>query len=129
MRVACSGKMGCRWSAVDPLEPRHLESEDCLRCGACCAPDEDWDRYVAVTDEEASVLPKRFRLRVLDGELGTEPRPGGVRCIALSGELGAEVGCMIYAQRPQACRAFLVNSEPCHEARASLRAYRDRGSK
>ncbi len=37
---------------------------------------------------------------------GTGSKP--VRCIALEGEVGKQVSCSIYAQRPSPCREFDV---------------------
>lgn len=115
------------------------------RCGACCAPRESWATYVHVTLEERQRLPRRFALRVIDDELATvadlgetaadslnaphpqigEPHPpfrrrAGVRCIALKGELGRDVGCEIHADRPEVCRRFRVGSRACLAARAEV---------
>lgn len=47
---------------------------------------------------------------------GTEAKP--VRCIALSGEVGKEVGCTIYAERSSTCREFTEYTAECNKARA-----------
>jgi Fe-S-cluster containining protein len=39
------------------------------------------------------------------------------RCVALTGEVGCNVGCSIYNNRPKACRAFVPGSALCYEAR------------
>lgn len=55
---------------------------------------------------------------------GTHPIPQ--RCVALQGELGKQVGCSIYAQRPTPCRDFAVwekdgqPNEACTRARAKI---------
>lgn len=49
---------------------------------------------------------------------GTESQP--VRCVALQGELGKQVGCSIYAQRSSTCREFTLGEERCNQARGEL---------
>jgi hypothetical protein len=93
---------------------------DCLRCGACCAPRARFRTYVEVTDSDLLRLPPRYALRVFDGELATARRKNGVRCVALTGTLGQQVRCDMHEQRPSACRAFEVGSEPCLEARKEI---------
>jgi Fe-S-cluster containining protein len=46
---------------------------------------------------------------------GTEQKP--VRCTALVGEVGKQVGCNIYEQRSSTCREFEAGSEDCAKAR------------
>jgi Fe-S-cluster containining protein len=54
---------------------------------------------------------------------GTEYRPR--RCVALAGEIGHNVSCEVYAQRPSACRELQpswsegVRDERCDRARAA----------
>lgn len=100
--------------------PQRISDSDCQQCGACCAPNTDWLSYPEVTDEEALALPERFRLQILDGELRTRDRRGGVRCVALAGELGRAVRCEIHAVRPAVCIAFAAGSRHCLEARADV---------
>lgn len=127
-----------------PMSLTRFELE-CTRCGACCAPRETWTTYVHVTVEERQRLPRRFALRVIEDELATLPdfeastsdlhntphpqtrgsdtpfrRGPGVRCVALRGELGRDVGCEIHADRPAVCRRFRVGSRACLEARAEV---------
>lgn len=97
-----------------------ISDSHCQQCGACCAPNTDWLSYPEVTDEEALALPERFRLQIIDGELATRDRPGGVRCVALEGELGVAVRCEVHAVRPAVCRAFTAGSQHCLDARADV---------
>jgi len=97
-----------------------ISDDDCQQCGACCAPNTDWLSYPEVTDEEALVLPERFRLQIIDGELATRDRRGGVRCVALEGELGVAVRCEVHDVRPEVCRQFTAGSRHCLEARADV---------
>jgi Fe-S-cluster containining protein len=41
------------------------------------------------------------------------------RCVALTGKVGCDVGCSIYNNRPNACRAFVPGSQLCLEARSA----------
>lgn len=97
-----------------------MSDADCRECGACCAPNTDWPSYAEVTAEEQEALPERYRLDIVDGELATRDRPGGVRCVALEGELGVKVRCEIHGVRPNVCRLFIAGSRPCLEARADV---------
>jgi Fe-S-cluster containining protein len=47
---------------------------------------------------------------------GTDHVP--VRCAALTGSVGAKVGCGIYEWRPSPCQEFEEGSEACGRARA-----------
>jgi Fe-S-cluster containining protein len=44
-----------------------------------------------------------------------QPAP---RCQALQGEVGREVRCTVYTQRPAACREVQPGDEKCSQARA-----------
>lgn len=47
---------------------------------------------------------------------GTDHVP--VRCAALTGKVGAQVGCGIYEWRPSPCREFAEGSDACNRARS-----------
>lgn len=96
------------------------EPLDCLSCGACCAPSENWRTYVEVTKVEHARLPGKYALCVIDGELRTHRRKGGVRCVALKGTLGESVRCDVHSLRPSACRKFRVGSPGCLQAREEV---------
>lgn len=97
----------------------------CERCGACCAayrvdfhPSELARRAegAGVPAAMAIVLtPKLMRMKGTD-----EAAP---RCIALTGEIGQQVGCSIYADRPSPCHEFNpwaalgIVDEACDRAR------------
>lgn len=105
------------------MKDRHSTTpapEDCLSCGACCAPPESWKSYCAVTEYDYSRLPRPVRLLVLNGELRTRRREGGVRCVCLEGQIGQSVRCRIHVFRPDACRRFEVGSTACLEARRDV---------
>lgn len=96
----------------------------CLACGACCAAFRvDFHRADLATATEAGVPPdlalpltvSLYRMR------GTDEAPP--RCVALSGEVGTQVCCTIYAFRPGPCRDFApyaplgVGDDACDRAR------------
>jgi Fe-S-cluster containining protein len=99
---------------------------DCLTCGACCASPFGGEGYIQLSAEEEQRLGRRG-LPVLevvpDPEdrivmLGTKWNAQGVRvCIALAGQVGAQVACAIYEGRPELCRQFEAGSPECHQAR------------
>lgn len=74
----------------------------CLSCGACCA-------YYRITfhADEALAIPAEY-LEQIQPEVscmkGTNNYPP--RCSALRGEVGQQVSCAIYENRPSPCREF-----------------------
>jgi Fe-S-cluster containining protein len=99
---------------------------DCEACGACCCNSEPnkhhaFRDYVEVTS--ADVLWKRqeklFSLAVLNAVGETHLKLVGreQRCVALSGKVGEQVGCTIYALRPTPCRDLQAGSLECLERR------------
>ena len=94
------------------------DSNPCTSCGACCAKFRvsfywaESDAYpgghvpVALT---VLVTPHRLAMRGTDS--------GSPRCVALEGEVGRQVGCAIYGQRPTPCREFTAGDERCNAAR------------
>ena len=97
---------------------------NCQTCGACCASFRvdfhvaelaggayAWGDGVPVAMTVA-VTASLVRMVGTDSGFDTPPR-----CVALSGQLGREVGCSIYAARPGPCREFEAGSEACLRAR------------
>ena len=99
----------------------------CVSCGACCglfrvsfywgeADDAPGGRVPAALTEQ--VTPHLRAMR------GTHPQP--VRCVALTGDLGQQVGCSISPLRPSTCREFSAWQEDgtpnpvCTHARARI---------
>lgn len=93
----------------------------CQTCGACCAsfrvdfhPVElaggtfAWGQGVPL---EMTVPLTASIVRMLGTDL-TEPR-----CVALTGEIGKQVSCSIYDQRPSPCREFDIEHAACNRAR------------
>ncbi len=93
----------------------------CQTCGACCAsfrvdfhPAElaggafPWGAGVP----PAMTLPltaNMVRMAGTDGKVS--------RCVALIGEIGQQVACSIYDERPSPCREFDIEHEACNRAR------------
>ena len=101
------------------------ETNPCLNCGACCGyfrVSFFWGECVSagglVPDEAVvQISPSRVAM------IGTDSKP--CRCTALSGEVGQQVACTLYAQRSSTCREFEASwehGEPnpsCDAARAA----------
>jgi Fe-S-cluster containining protein len=99
---------------------------DCQRCGACCCNPaenraEGYHDYVPV--ELASRLLKRRRILgryTVENEHGERHLKlvgSEERCAALEGALGRSVRCVIYADRPAACRRVEAGSARCLQYR------------
>ncbi len=74
----------------------------CLSCGACCA----YYRIIFHADE-ALAIPAEYLEQIQSGVScmkGTNIYPP--RCAALRGEVGEQVSCAIYENRPSTCREF-----------------------
>ncbi len=96
-----------------------VPAELCMRCGACCASYRV-SFYWAEADPEAGGGVPPALVEPLPPHLvcmkGTRNLP--CRCVALRGEVGAEVFCTIYAGRPSPCREFGGALDRCDAARA-----------
>ncbi len=91
-----------------------VPTPDCTRCGACCVyglvipinrrEPEPLLRYIEVTLDDAPdvVVERAFERDETDG-----------RCSNLAGEVGVEIGCTVYPDRPQLCRDFDAGSDRC----------------
>lgn len=99
----------------------------CQSCGACCAAYRVSFSWHECDDSLGGRVPTGLTAR-LDAKRramkGTLVYP--LRCVALDGELGRQVSCRIYAQRPSPCRLFdawdaagKVNPH-CNKARAGI---------
>jgi Fe-S-cluster containining protein len=104
----------------------------CLKCGACCAHYRVSFYWGEADPEQGGIVPldmvqdiDSFR-RCMNGTNQPDPR-----CTALQGEIGQEVHCTIYENRPTPCREFGAvwkaamlyfppgEIERCNEARAA----------
>lgn len=98
----------------------------CLTCGACCAFFRASFYHAEADDITPGGVPvdltedlNQFR-RVMKGTNQKHPR-----CIALTGEIGREACCSIYARRSTVCRDFpasyvdgVTRNPDCDRARA-----------
>ena len=88
----------------------------CQQCGACCA---SFRVSFYWTEALQSALADAL-IEQVNGHMacmaGTNDQPP--RCRALQGEIGAEVTCTVYAQRPSPCRELQPGDEKCTRARA-----------
>lgn len=95
----------------------------CLTCGACCASYRVSFYWGEATGAPQGYVPSELtenfhpHLLCMQGTNQAEPR-----CVALEGEIGQQVGCRIYDQRPSPCREFVAGDEGtnayCDKARA-----------
>lgn len=101
-------------------------SFDCQACGACCCNTDEnrAERYIDYVEVKAgSALARRpalrRRLTVLNAQGERHMKLVGreQRCVALVGEVGAQVSCAIYALRPASCRVVQPGSRECRRDR------------
>jgi uncharacterized protein len=93
-------------------------SQNCVSCGACCAAFRVSFYWGETDAHPLGSVPVAMTSKINDSYVcmqGTEKSP--VRCIALQGEVGKQVGCSIYEQRASTCREFAEGSEACNRAR------------
>lgn len=79
----------------------------CVRCGACCAFFRASFYYGECDDVAEHGVPVEMTVDIgpfRRAMLGTDQRQP--RCVALSGDIGVQVGCTIYEKRSTICRAF-----------------------
>ncbi len=97
-------------------------SLDCQTCGACCASFRVSFYWAEADDAPMGTVPASLtravspHLRCMDG---TQAHP--VRCVALRGEVGRQVGCAIYDQRSTTCRDVQPGDAQCRKARQRWR--------
>ena len=90
----------------------------CTTCGACCASFRV-DFSVYETQDGGGSVPDGLAVEVTASTCrmrGTDHSPP--RCAALTGRVGAQVGCGIYEWRPSPCREFEEGSDACARARS-----------
>ena len=92
--------------------------QTCQSCGACCAAYRV-DFSIYEWGPEGGPVPEGFA-EPINGNTcrmrGTDYVP--IRCAALTGTIGARVGCGIYEWRPSPCRELEPGSYGCEKARA-----------
>jgi len=97
------------------LETSPPEIFVCRTCGACCVYSAVWPRFSLESDAELALIPEKFVAADLSGM-----RFEAGRCSALTGELGKNAGCAVYAARPHVCRTCMPGDEECKIARAEF---------
>ena len=83
----------------------------CLTCGVCC----QYFRisfYQGECQSNGGTVPDNKVVSITPFFVAMKgTQHGGGRCVALSGEIGDNIGCQIYTQRPSVCRAYHVWDE------------------
>lgn len=87
----------------DPLNP-------CTSCGACCTHFRI-SFYQGELDDNGGLVPSNLASSITPFMAAMKGTEQGGRCIALTGEVGHQIGCSIYHNRPSVCRAFPVWDE------------------
>jgi uncharacterized protein len=98
---------------------------DCQACGACCQASNGYGKhYVRLSAEDMQRLTtsqKRLHTVTIEesyGATGAMSLKGNRKtCSALCGEVGVEVSCEIYENRPNVCRSFVMGDDCCLLAR------------
>lgn len=101
------------------VTPADRPPPECTACGVCCA----FALMVPVTMADSERLSDIVEI-TFDSEhpdiavdrVLSRSRENG-HCINLQGNLGEEIGCRIYEDRPSVCREFEAGSDRCHEYR------------
>ncbi len=98
----------------------------CITCGACCAQFRVSFHWSEADPAVGGGTPPHLTVPVTPHRVamrGTQKRPP--RCVALQGEIGTSVRCMIHPLRPSPCREFEASwvegtrNERCDRARAA----------
>ena len=90
--------------------------QPCQQCGACCASFRVsfyWTEALQSGLAETLIEKVNTHMACMAGTNSRQPR-----CLALQGEVGKEVRCTAYAQRPSPCREVQPGDEKCTKARA-----------
>lgn len=89
------------------------DKDACLTCGACCAyfrVSFYWAEGEGMPNDAIEQLSPIYSC--MKGTNQKNPR-----CVMLSGEIGQQVSCNIYAQRSSSCKEVQVADEQCNKAR------------
>ena len=101
------------------VTPQDEPVPECVTCGVCCA----YLLFVPVSLKDSERLSEFIELTLddSDAEIAVDrvlPRNAETgHCANLAGTLGEQIGCTIYADRPQVCHDFDAGSDRCHEYR------------
>lgn len=100
------------------------QTNPCKSCGVCCHHFRI-SFYQGECVSNGGIVPDDLVIPITPFHVamkGTEA--GGKKCVALNGEIGNNIGCSIYSNRPSVCRLYHVwddqgNPNPkCQELRA-----------
>ena len=108
-----------------------ITNATCKTCGMCCVAPYEQPVFADVEARDKKRLGRTFvRLNVLDDAIVTHRvsvnRGAYVgyevtACVALAGDVGHEVRCGVYKNRPDVCRnAFEPGDRGCREVRADF---------
>jgi hypothetical protein len=97
-------------------ERRSPSDHPCLDCGACCATFRV-SFYWAEADHLGLPAHLTDQVNAWFGCMSGTNQPSP-RCVALRGNIGEQVMCSVYAQRPSPCHALQPGEEKCNRARA-----------
>lgn len=102
----------------------------CMDCGACCTyfkiyfPKKESSEFGGQVPKEMVEKYDRTRINMKGRHLFR-----GTPCVALTGEIGKNVSCSIYENRPNVCREFEVISKDGKQNPRCMRARREFGLK
>ena len=88
---------------------------DCQLCGACCSFSQWWPGLKPHDQAERAAIPEAF----IHTD-GNRMRCVANRCSALNGIVGVFVTCLVYENRPHACRTFQPGGRSCLTVRKKL---------
>ena len=96
-----------------------MSTLDCQHCGACCASFRVSFYWAEAGDATPGGVPVALteavgpHHRCMRGTHARQPH-----CAALDGQVGRQVACRVYAQRPSPCREVMPGDAQCLKARA-----------
>lgn len=91
------------------------DQNPCLNCGACCAHFRVsfyWAEAEMLGLPEHLTEPLTAVYSCMAGTNRSMPR-----CAALEGDVGGDVACSVYMQRPSPCRELQAGDDKCNRAR------------
>jgi uncharacterized protein len=91
--------------------PNDPKENPCSDCGLCCSHFRIGFYAGEVEGGLGGFVPSEKVIKFNDVRAVMKGTENGGRCIALTGEIGKNVGCSIYHNRPTPCREFPVWEE------------------
>jgi hypothetical protein len=87
------------------------DSNPCLNCGACCSHFRISFYHSELDYHPSGQVPDKLAVKVNDTFACMQGTIDGGRCVALQGEIGKQISCAIYENRPSPCRKYAVWEE------------------